>query len=258
MGNFIKNVDEFFSSLIPDEVGRFFCLHLPFWGLVIYISWHVTEYVGLFLLWGGLVFWLTPYLIARLGLGILAETNLSYHENKWTLFKVSVGVYFISILVLIGIPGGYSGYFVQWIESPAFTEAYWGVIVIWWKCFNFYRNYKLREFKEFLQMFGFRYESWQIAFLVSSSGIVPTLFYWMYARAKEHAQFEELEQSRHEDELRLKRKQEEARAKESAERLRLNEKRALQQQQDEREKQKKIQAKINEIKGKDPWDSGFL
>lgn len=258
MGNFIKAVDEFFSVIIPDEMGRFFCLHLPFWGLVIYISWHVTEYVGLFLVWAVLVFWLTPCLIARIGLKVLAEAELSHYESKWTPLKVSVSVYFISILVLIGIPGWYSGYFMQLIESPAFAEVYWGFIVIWWKVFNFYRSYKLKELQEFLQIFGFSYKSWQIAFLVSSSVIVPILFYRFYTKTREQAQLDELAQSRHEDELRLKRRQEEARVKELEERERLNEKRVLQEQQAQKEEKKKIQEKINEVKGKNPWDSGFL
>ena len=116
----------------------------------------------------------------------------------------------------------------------------------------------MKEFEAFAQGFSYRYLTWSWSFFVSAALVVPGMFYWLYTSAKERFQAEELEQSRLAEKARATRLYEETQAKAAEERLRAYEAKKLNEQQVQKEKQKKIQAKINEIKGKDPWDSGFL
>ena len=258
MGNLIRKVDEFFAVFIDDEAKRFFVMHLPFWSLVIWISWLVAKYVGLYLLWLGAVFVVTPFVIAAMGLGIYNESELQYDSGPLTMFRAAAGLYVISVLSLIGIPGWYFGFVLQMIQSQVFRDAYWAVLVFWWKVFNFYHEDTLKDMQAFADGFVFHYRTWQWCFLVSAVAVAPVLFYWLYSRAKEIAAAEEQELARLTAVAEQKRIQDEAREKELAARKLAYEERLRLSAEIEKEKQHKLQEKIKEIKGEDPWDSGFL
>lgn len=259
MGNPFQKVDEFFTTFVDDEMGRFFCFNLPFWSIVVYVTWNLTESLGLYLLWAGVVFGLTPYVIARVGFMIYGEDQIQQNSARhFQLPWAWIWGYVVSVLVLIGIPGLYFGYVMKFAQSKAFTNFYWGFVVLWWKVFNFYHDYKMKELESFAQGFSFRYLSWAWSFLVSAVLIVPGMFYGLYSSTKKRLQAEELEQNRASEKAHATRLYEEAQAKDVEERQRAHETKKLREQQEHQEKQKKIQAKINEIKGKDPWDSGFL
>ena len=259
MSNPFKKVDEFFAAFIDDEANRFFVMNLPFWSFVAYVTWSLTESLGLYLLWAGVVFVAVPYAISRLALMIYSEGQIKQDGvGKWQPPWAWICGYAVSILVLIGIPGLYFGYVMKFVQSKVFNDFYWGFVVLWWKFFNFYHNYKMKELEAFAQGFSYRYLTWAWSFLVSAVAVVPGMFYWFYASAKERIQAEELEQSRVAEKARATRLYEEAQAKEADQRQRTYEAKKLRDQQEQLEKQKKIQDKLNEIKGKDPWDSGFL
>lgn len=259
MSNPFKKVDEFFAAFIDDEANRFFVMNLPFWSFVFYVTWNLTESLGLYLLWVGVVFGLTPYAIARAGLMIYGEDQIKRDGvGVWQPPWAWICGYVVSVLVLIGIPGFYFGYVLQFAQSKAFNDFYWGFVVLWWKVFNFYHDYKMKDLDSFAQGFSFRYLTWAWSFFVSAALVVPGMFYWLYTSAKKRFQAEELEQSRLAEKARATRLYEEAQAKDAEERQRAYEAKQLNEQQVQKEKQRKLQAKINEIKGKDPWDSGFL
>jgi len=259
VGNIIGRVDEFFASLIGDDVGRFFCLHLPFWGTIIFFAWNITEAVGLFLLFAAIVFLLTPYVVAQIGLSIYAEDQIHYSGgSKWGLFRFSLCGYIIAVLALIGVPGWYFGFIMEGIRTKTFTEFYWDVIYFWYQVFNFYHRVKPKDLKLFLQDFSFAYQTWQIAFLISSVVITPILFYYFYQKTRQQAEIEAFEQTRSESEARARLELEKAQIEKQEERNRVFEERRRKELEAEQEKQKKIQEKLQEIKGKDPWDSGFL
>jgi hypothetical protein len=259
VSNPFKKVDEFFAAFIDDETNRFFVMNLPFWSFVVYVTWNLTESLGLYLLWVGVVFGLTPYAIARVGLMIYSDDQIKQDgvgrfQPPWAW----ICGYVVSILVLIGIPGLYFGYVMKFAQSKIFNDLYWGFIVLWWKVFNFYHDYKMKDLEEFAQGFSYRYLTWAWSFMVSAVVIVPGMFYWLYTSAKENFQAEELEESRLVEKDRALKLQEEAQAKEAQKRQLVFEEKKRQEEQAQKEKQRKLQAKINEIKGKDPWDSGFL
>lgn len=258
MDNPVKKVDDFFALFVDDEAGRFFFLHVPFWGLVIFIGWHVMESLGLFLLWGAFVFAAVPYVIANVYLGIYEQDRFEHYEGKLTMFRVALTAYAASILALIGVPGWYFGFILQAAQTKVFEGAYWAVVVFWWELFNFYHGYTKKAAQEFVNGFVFQFQTWQWSFLVSAVVITPILFYRLYAKAKERTRDEELDQIRHEREAKERIEQAQAKAQELEKRRQLNEKKRLEEERIESEKQKKIQEKINEVKGKDPWDSGFL
>lgn len=259
MSNPFRKVDEFFAMFVDDEMGRFFCFNLPFWGFVVYVTWNLTQALGLYLLWAGVVFGLTPYVIARAGLMIYDEDQIKQDSvGHWQPPWAWICGYVVSVLVLIGIPGLYFGYVLKLAQSKAFNDFYWGFVVLWWKVFNFYHDYKTKELEAFAQGFSFRYLTWSWSFFVSAAVIVPGMFYWLYGTTKESLQAEELEQNKLAEKARATKLYEEVQAKQADERQRTYEVKKLLEQQEQMEKKKKIQAKINEIKGKDPWDSGFL
>ena len=259
MSNPFKKVDEFFAVFIDDEANRFFVMNLPFWSFVFYVTWNLTESLGLYFIWASLAFVAAPYLIARVGLMIYGEDQIKQDgvgrfQPPWAW----ICGYVVSVLVLVGIPGLYFGYVMKFAQSKAFNDFYWGFVVLWWKVFNFYHDYKTKELQEFAQGFSYRYLTWAWSFLVSAVLIVPGMFYWLYSSAKQRLQADELEQSRAAEKARALKLYEEAQAKQADERQRAYEAKKLREQQEQLEKNKKIQEKLNEIKGKDPWDSGFL
>jgi hypothetical protein len=256
--NPFQQVDEFFSVFVEDEAGRFFFCNLPFWGSVLFIGWHVVGGVGLYLLWAALVFGLVPCVIANIYLGIFEHDRFEYYEGKLTLFRLSLGAYVVSVLTFIGIPGVYFGWVLQVIKTQMFAEIYWNVIVYWWKFFNFNHDYTKKTGKGLIAAYAFHFESWQWAFLVSALVITPALFYWLYINLKERIVLEELEEMKHEQEAKKRAEHAALRVQEIDEQRVRYEKRRQDEAAAEIEKQRKVQLKINEVKGKDPWDSGFL
>ena len=79
-----------------------------------------------------------------------------------------------------------------------------------------------------------------------------------YQKAKQKFQLEELEQNALETKACEKIRQEEIERKRIEEANRIMEKRLRIEQEVKKEEDRKLQVKLNEIKGKNPWDSGFL
>ena len=260
MANPIKKVDDFFSLIIEEEAGRFFCLHLPFWAFVIFVTWNVTEAIGLYLIWGGIVFAVTPFAVAVVFHAILESEK--YNEKK-TAFRVLIGVYAAAILALIGVPGLYLGLVFNIVRTQTFSDAYWTVIVGWYRFFHFYHEFKgtkaeIKAGQDFINEYQFSFFTWQVSFLVSAVVIAPLMFWWFGKKERDREWALEMENARLKQEARAAKEQEEAARRFQEEQQRKFEERQRQEKLAEEEKQKKIQEKINEVKGKDPWDSGFL
>lgn len=258
MSNPFKKVDEFFTAFIDDEANRFFVMNLPFWSFVTYITWHLVEYLGLYLIWAGLVFVLTPYIMAVIVYTIYNQDKSEYYETPLTFFRFTLAGYLVSVLTLIGIPGWYFGYLMKWIQAPPFNELYWKAIVIWFRVFNFYYDWKNKELQEFANSYSFKYQTWAWSFFMSSVVIVPGIFYWLYSNAREKAEIEEKERVRLAAATEQKRIRDEAREKDVSARQLAYEERQNREQEIEKEKQQKLEAKLKEVRAKDPWDSGFL
>jgi signal transduction histidine kinase len=260
VGSIIKKVDDVFAVFIQDEAGRFFCLHLPFWGVAILITWAVALTLGIYLIWGAIVFGLIPFCAAGIFQGIYEAEQ--YNEKKTGLVVAAV-VYVAAALTLIGVPGVRFGLLFTVIETKTFEAAYWWVVEGWWRVFHFYHDFKgtkaeLNEMQDFVNGFSFHFSTWQWEFLVSAFAIAPLMYWWIHKKARERAWDEELENARLDRETEERVEQAKTKAREMAERQRLNEARRIKEAEVEKEKQSKIQEKINEVKGKDPWDSGFL
>ena len=259
MVKIIKSVNEFFEKIAPDEVGRFFFLHLPFWSLVGFIMWRIAEFFGLQLLFAFVVFIFIPLIPA---VGILETYNSEFryreHRDKVRFWQVSVVVYLAATLTLVGIPRVYSGLLMDAVKSTYFNEAYWTVISYWWRFFNFYHDYKIKDAQAFVNRFVFNYEECQELFFMSSVIVAPVLFWWLYAKGRRTEAAQEREAMREEASAKKAEEKLEADRKAMAERERIFNERLKREQEAKREEQRKLQEKINEVKGKDPWDSGFL
>ncbi len=259
MGKIINKVDEFFSTFIEDEAGRFFFLHLPFWGLTGIVTWQVLEHLGLYLIFAFVVFVALPFIAASGFMGIYdSEFRYLDQSERLKFFRVSGAIAVGATLLLIGIPGVYFGLLMNVVRSEIFSKAFWVVITYWWRFFNFYHEYKIKDMRDFLKGFTFNYQHCQIAFFISSAIVAPLMFYWLFVRAKKKERAQALETIRLEEEARLAQDRKEAREKIIAERERVNSERLRFEQEAKIAEQRKLQAKINEVRGKDPWESGFL
>jgi hypothetical protein len=258
MSNPIAKVDEFFYTLIPDEGPRVFCLHLPFWGGLLCIVWNLAEHFGLYLIWAAVVFVIFPYGLASFGHGIYERNKFERLGSLVTLFRFIVVSYVVAVYLIIGIPGFRNGYLIRALASETFATWYVQGLVVWYRVFNFYHDIDPKEFKKFIYRFELNYQTWQWCLLVSLLVIVPGMFYLIYSIAKDEAKKQELAKIKALEEVAERRERDEARRKECAERELAYEKEKKREQEIEQEKQRKIKAKITEVKGKDPWSSGFL
>jgi len=255
VGNFIKKVDEFFEMFIGDEMGRGFFLHLPFWGVIIFFLWNLTEALGLYLIWIVVVFGLIPFFSA---LGFQAIYDMDKYSESQIKPRIALGIYVTAVLTLIGIPGLYFGLIIKGVQTSMFSDSYWEVINTWWNFFNFYHKYSLKEAQAFVNRYVFHYQSWQISFLISAVVIAPMIFWSLHKDEKEQVRIDELNSRRLNNEAAEKIKQEAIKQKEyEVWQLKVKQER-YREEQAEIERQRKIQEKIKEVKGKDPWGSGFL
>lgn len=259
MGNLIRSVDEFFWVFIEDGMGRFILLHLPFWGLSGIITWNVIEYLGLYILFAFIVFAALPFIAANIVFGVyLSEFWYRDYRDRLRFLQVAAAFDVLATLILVGIPGVYFGILMEAIKSKAFTEAYWAIVVYWWKFFNFYHDYKMKDAQEFVNGFSFNYQSCQITFFVSGVVITPFLFYWLFTKAKAKELANEREERRLADEAKAAEEKLKAEETRIAERQRINAERLKREEEARLEKQRKLQEKTHQVTGKDPWESGFL
>lgn len=268
MRKFALSVDRFFYQFIEDEPSRAFFLHLPFWSLSLWISWYVLLHSGLWLLWVAVTLIVAPVVLSALSMEIY---KTSQHEptmaGGWiTMFRAWCAAYVCLVCTLIGIPGLYFGLILQVVQTNMFANAYWWVITFWWKLFHVYQtDYNMKDMRAFLTFYGFQYVTWQWCFLVSAVAIAPSLFGWLYLveRTDRRVRASEAEAAAEKVKDDLK-KAEINKAKAETEKLRAEagrvelEKKRQAAREAEAEEKRKHEAKINEVKGKDPWDSGFL
>lgn len=255
MSNIIEKVDDFFAALIPDEGPRVFCLHLPFWGGLLCITWNLAEHFGLYLIWAALIFAIFPYGLASFWHGIYERNKFSSTAKVVWFTLIS---YLVAVYLIIGIPTLRNGYLIKGLASETFAAWYVQGLVIWYRAFNFYHEIDPKEFKNFIYRFELNYQTWQWCLLVSLLVIVPGMFYLFYEISKDEAKKQELARIKALEEVEERRARDEARKKELAERELAYEKEKKRELELEQERQRKIKAKITEVKGKDPWSSGFL
>ena len=261
MRKFAAAVDRFFYQLIEDEPSRAFFLHLPFWGLAAWLAWYVMLHSGLWLLWVTLVFIVMPIVLSTASMDIYksSQDEPTYLNGKITMFRAWCAAYVCLVLAMIGIPGHYLGLILQVVQSNVFARAYWWGIEAWWKLFHVYQTaYNTKDLQAFLKFYEFEFATWQWCFLVSSVVLAPAWFAWLYTEERTARLVRESEA----EVAAIKAKDDLAQAerdKAKAEERRIElKKKQLAKLEAEAEARRKLDAKINEVKGKDPWDSGFL
>ena len=144
------------------------------------------------------------------------------------------------------------------IESQWFSDLYWHIVVYWWRAFNFYHDYTTKEGMDFARSYVFHHERWQIYFLVSAVLIAPFSFYWQYSKGRELKLFQIRESRRFKQAEKEKLARDKASEESRKARKLEHEERLRQEREAEQVAQKNLQSKINEVKGKNPWESGFL
>lgn len=248
MMEFLENVDEFFKVFIEDGLGRFVFCHLPFWSLIYFIAWNFLAYLGPYVIFG-VVFFILPPLIFG---GILFEIYKMDEVRTFRRFKIAIPIYLGILLITVGIPKLYYGWFLDMVSNRDVDKIYVGFIKYWWIFFNHLQPFKDVEVPTDLYQYRFvslQFLLWAVSLLGTS-----VIFYIFYDTDKdEQKKIQQEIEKEAQEEVRNAQLTKERRIRDEALRLK-NEEIARAKQVEEDAKQRKI----DETKAKDPWDSGFL
>ena len=233
-----------------------------------------------------LIFVVWPIWVSGLILKILARIETELTESSPEPYWALAITYGFITLVLIGIPEFYFGIIPYLLSTKIFAHAYWLTLRDWFYFLHvfgspsFFRAVTKKELLNYLTSQGSKTITWQWLLFTSHLVVSPILAIrdYLKSEAKKIAderrqlelEFQREAQARRqaknlesENEIRhrvekqrlLKIKAEEDRLLEIRKRedARVAE---IRRREDEIEKQR--QAKIQEVTGKNPWDSGFL
>jgi hypothetical protein len=211
----------------------------------------------------------TPIVVAKVFVLVAAEENEKALYDPSSGLKVVIFSYLVYVLTMIGIPGVYPGLVPFLLQTDTFSTGYQYVMVYWYLAFSFGDSVNKKVLVKFISSMLSQREVWHRDLFFSHVVTAPILAVWFYSKSKARVYaLERLEEKRKvEQELQLKleaeRFEEEKRRqleqeKKTLEEKRIRDERLRQQKALEAEKKKKIEEKINEVKGKSPWDSGFL
>ena len=206
----------------------------------------------------------------------------SSSESYWNVGAM----YGIMTLVLIGIPEIYFGIIPFLMSTKTFAHAYWLTLKDWFYFLHvfgshsFLRAVTKKELLNYLTSQGSKTITWQWLLFTSHLVIIPILAIRSYLKseakkiADERRQLELEFQREAEARRQAKNLESENEIRHRVEKQRLSKIKAeedrlleIRKREDarvaeirrrEEELEKKRQAKIQEVKGKNPWDSGFL
>ena len=268
MFNPFKKADQLFEIFISDEDARIVC-HIFFWPLAYLISWALLINLGPFLIFYFILF-MAP---------IFIFTKICFKKN--TFIVVPVGLLLLGLVA--GVPWVYSGLLVKFLKTKMFVGLFQNLIFYWWKGFN-----HLWPFKDWVSEDGqYDLNFFTVQAIYWASGVIlPMVFLtWFNYQEEQRPVWEKEDFNYHEapltpeeakaqdawriehdkimEERRLKdeaKKLEEKKLQEKAlEERRQAEARAVQEaERRKKEEEDKRLKKIQEVRGKNPWDSGFL
>lgn len=285
-----SSVDNLLKPFISYEDYRI-TVQMLLWMSLILLFHNLVERYALLIVMDFILFYSFPWFVASEA----CQTYLEFKENQPPYqedpLKFAIGAYVLSLLVLIGIPHLFGGLIIQMVKSNIFQSFYWFFANLWFVIFNFAHPTK-PNFDAFHQSMVISYNGLILKLLLGFGIIAPAVAFSLYpglkekrakdrelevlAKAKREREFEEKERERryaeynrieraHEgsrlgEEFKLKRDANHASAitAANAETERLKRERKSHLEQIEIEKKRKVEARIQEVKGKNPWDSDFI
>ena len=261
------------------------------WTIVILLFHNLVEHYALLIVMDVVLFYSCPWFVANEACRTYLEVRESQPPYQEDPLKFAVGAYVFSLFVLIGIPHLYGGLIIQMVKSNIFQSFYWFFVNLWFVIFNFAHPTQ-PNFDAFHQSMVISYDGLIFKLLLGFGIIAPAMAFSLYprlkekrakdrdievlAKAKREREFEEIERERRLAEYdRIERAQEGSRLREEfklnqeanraeavaaskAETERLKRERKSHLEQIEVEKKRKIETRIQEVKGKNPWDSDFI
>ena len=249
--NPFKAVSEFVGLFVDEDLnGAGFALgNLVCWVVIYFVSWFVVGYLGPYLL----MLVLPVYVVPRFWAGLFWVACNANEEKTDLRFIWLVLPFFLGIfIVLNGLPGGFFGFFFDFLESKFFVKTYSAFIDYWWQVFNSINYFADNKIPYKFYAFNFLWAQW--AFILPSVLGIPVLFFNRYQEEKERIKEEKEEIIKGERKERLKKERALREAKEEEEAERLEQERQREKQAREKEKE----ARKKEIAHPNPWDSGFL
>ena len=283
-------VDNLLNPFISFEDYRI-TVQMLLWMSLILLFHNLVERYALLIVIDLLLLYSCPWFVASEA----CQDYLEFKENQPPYqedpLKFAVGAYVFSLLVLIGIPHLYGGLIIQMVKSNIFQSFYWFFANLWFVIFNF-AHPTAQSLAAFHQSMVISYDALILKLLLGFGIIAPAMAFSLHpgikekrakdrdlevlAKAKREREFEEIERKRRLAEYdRIERAQEGSRLREefklkqeanrgaaiaaaNAETERLKRERKSHLEQIEVEKKRKVEARIQEVKGKNPWDSDFI
>jgi hypothetical protein len=267
--NPFTKIDQLLEKLISNEDWRI-AFQIFIWPLAYWVLWALLINLGPFLVFY-IILYATPiYIFTRIG----------YKRNPYIVFPL--GLLFLSLVG--GVPWGFSGLLVKLIKIKAFVGFSTKFVLYWWKGLNHlwpFTDWVPNKNQYDLDVFMIRYIYW------GSGIILPLAFTSLFDYLEEQKPFWERDDFKPPQEVPLTPEEAEAQAawriehdkfmeerrlKDEAKALeekRLQEKLLEEKRQAEirarleaerlkKEAEEKRLKKIEEVRGKNPWDSGFL
>ena len=285
-----SSVDNLLKPFISFEDYRI-TAQMLLWTIVILLFHNLVEHYAPLIVMDLVLFYSCPWFVANEACQVYLEFKEKQPPYQEDPLKFAVGAYVFSLLVLIGIPHLYGGLIIQMVKSNIFQSFYWFFAKIWFVIFNFAHPTK-PNFDAFHQSMVISYDGLVFKLLLGFGVIAPAMAILLYPwlkdkrvkdrelevlmRAKREREFEEKERERRLAEYeRIEQAQENIRLREefklkqeaslaattasaNAETERLKRERKSHLEQIEIEKKRKVEARIQEVKGKNPWDSDFI
>jgi len=285
-----RSIDNFLKPFISYADFRI-TAQLLLWTGVILLFHNLIEHYVLLIVMDLVLFYSCPWFVANEACQTYLEMGENQPPYQEDPLKFAAGAYVFSLLVMIGIPHLYGGFIIQMVKSNLFDSFYWVFANIWFVIFNF-AHPTTQSLATFHQSMVISYDALALKLLLSFGVIVPVMAFLLYPGLKEkrakdkeletlekakrerdfeqkerermRPEYEQIERAREDlrlrEEFRLKQEANRAAASaaSNAETERLKRERKSHFEQIEVEERRKVEARIQEVKGKNPWDSDFI
>ena len=257
MGNPFKAVDEFLEVFITDEFGRFI-FNVIFWVLATFIMWFFSAWFGPLLFWFLILCFLPSLLFSLFLKG----------EPLWLVW----GLGLILLFAVVGVPYVFYGYLMKLVMTKTFDAVYIWSIKTWWGFLNHLHPFSNADIT--WDMYKLSYQNLQIFFSITGlilpniiCSFLPEKEYKLPSYESDPMYYTPTPLTPEEEALKIKEDQIELLEARKAQAIRekaLEEERQAEAraraeaERKRKEEEERRQKKIQEVRGKNPWDSGFL
>ena len=257
MGNPFKAVDEFIEDFVYDEFWRF-VINVIAWILISFILWFFSAWFGPLVFWFIILCFLPSLLFSLLLKG----------EPLWLTWGLGI----ILLLALVGVPYVFYGYLMKLVMTKTFSSVYIWSINIWWGFLNHLHPFSNADIT--WDMYSLNYQNLEVFFFITGlvlpniiCAFLPDKEYKLPSYEADPIYYTPTPLTPEEEALKIKedqielleaRKAQAIREKALEEERQAHARARAEEARVKKEEEERRQKKIQEVRGKNPWDSGFL